>query len=125
MLHLPCQHPPGGSIQHRNGAIQPSRDLNLEAFKTYWSNIVYPEYKPRVGEVSVVAARLLNVSYELEDFVVHQLDLMHQRDDYHEQLEMIFLKGRPPRGAFFQETLCRSLCKFHSLMEMCFKNLNF
>ena len=54
--------------------------LIFKRFKTYWPNTVYTEYKPGV-EVSVDAATLLNVSDELKDFVIRQLDLIHQRDD--------------------------------------------
>ena len=78
--------------------------LLFKRFKTFWPNIVIGDYKPGV-EVSVVAAALLDVSADVKDFVIHQLGLMHQRDDYRELLELtlIFLGGVPTRGVRFRK----------------------
>jgi len=78
--------------------------LIFKRFKAYWPNIVNNDYKPGV-EDTVVAVALVDVSADVKEFVISQLELTHQRDDYRELLELalIFLGGSPPRGVSFRK----------------------
>jgi len=78
--------------------------LLFKRFKKFWSNILVANYKPGV-ENPVVASQLKDVCGDISDFVVDQLGLTHQREDYVELLELtlLFLGGVPQRGVSFRK----------------------
>ena len=55
--------------------------------------------KPGVEDIAVAVA-LVNVSADLKEFEISQLELTHQQDDFCELLELslIFFGGSPPHG---------------------------
>lgn len=76
----------------------------FKRFQAFWPNIVVSDYKPGV-DVPVIAAALSDLCSNVKDFVVSQLGLAQQRNDYRELLELtlLFLGGVPSRGVFFMK----------------------
>jgi len=64
-------------------------------FKAFWPNIVFTDYKP--GTMSRIDSlqRALPICLMTKTFVTEQLGMSHQREDYHELLELapIFIGG--------------------------------
>ena len=78
--------------------------LLFKRFKEFWPNIIISHYKPGI-EVTAIANSLQDVSADMKVFVIEQLAMAHQRDDYQELLELtlMFLGEVPQRGVSFRK----------------------
>ena len=111
VLHLACRHHIHEILLEKAfsttmGPSSAPEILLFKRFKTFWPKIVHADYnyKPGVDDAGIAAA-LFTVSTDVKDFVINQLQLAYQRDDYRELLELtlLFMGGVPQRGLFFRK----------------------
>ena len=103
----------------------------FKRFKAFWPNAVHTDYLPGI-EVPVVASVVADVLVETKAFIVNQLDLIHQCEDYRELLELalIFLGDAPGCGIHFRKPGAIHRARFmasliYSLKMYLFRNSGF
>jgi hypothetical protein len=107
LLHLACRHHVHEIMLEEVFSLTmgPSSgpDIGLfKRFKSYWPKIAMVDYKPGIQDADVASA-LHDVTGNVSQFCIQQLEVTQPRDDYRELLELtiIFLGGIPPRGVHF------------------------
>src|SRR6218665_3745441 len=88
--------------------------LLFKGFRAFWKNILSSNFKPGI-EIQSVAAAVLDFTADVIDFAFRQLEPKHQREDYHELLDLtlMFLGRVPPR------TWCHSQSTVHVKIDTC------
>lgn len=109
VLYLACRHHIheillAEAFRITMGSSSGPEILLLKRFKEFWPNVNVADYKPGI-EVPNIANQLQDVSIDVKNFVIEQLAMTHQRDDYRELLELtlMFLGEVPERGVSFRK----------------------